>query len=91
MKMLTKFIRRGFSVIYNYPISTLFLLGVRHETVYAMSYRRDHCCVGLSVKFDSPKGHEKYTLDKYITLFINPGFKLKGDQSSQDFIHPRLL
>ena len=49
------------------------------------------CCVGLSVKLDSPKGHEKYLLDEYITQFINPSFKLKGDQAYQDFIHPWLL
>jgi hypothetical protein len=49
------------------------------------------CCVGLSVKFDSPRGHEKYGLDEYIQQFINPDFKLKGDQAYQDFIYPRLL
>ena len=49
------------------------------------------CYVGLSVKLDSPKGHEKYALDEYIQQFINPDFKLKGDQAYQDIIFPRLL
>jgi hypothetical protein len=49
------------------------------------------CFVGLLVKLDSPKRHEKYALDEYIKLFINPSFKLKGDQAYQDFIHPWVL
>ena len=50
------------------------------------------CCVGLSVKFDSPQGgHQKYALDEYIERFINPTFKLKGDQAYQDIIYPSLL
>ena len=50
------------------------------------------CSVGLSVRFDSPQGgHEKYALDEYILRFINPDFKLKGDQAYQDIIYPRLL
>jgi hypothetical protein len=50
------------------------------------------CCVGLSVKFESPQGgHQKYALDEYIQQFINPDFKLKGDQAYQDLIYPRLL
>jgi hypothetical protein len=36
------------------------------------------CSVGLSVKIDTPTGHEKYALDEYIQKFINPEFKLKG-------------
>ena len=49
------------------------------------------CCVGLSVKIDTPKEHEQYALDEYIKQFINPGFKLKGDQAYQDTNYPRLL
>jgi hypothetical protein len=44
------------------------------------------CCVGLSVKLDSPKGHEKYAMDEYVQKFINPDFKLKEDQAYQDII-----
>jgi hypothetical protein len=56
-----------------------------------MSDQWELCYVGLSVKLDTPRGHEKYALDEYLNLFINPGFKLKGDQAYQDFIHPWLL
>ena len=49
------------------------------------------CCVGLSVKIDTPEKHEKYLLDEYIRQFINPGFRLKGDQAYQDYIFPWLL
>lgn len=49
------------------------------------------CRFGFSVKPDSPKGHEKYALDEYTNLIINPGFELKGDQVYQDIIYPRLL
>jgi hypothetical protein len=50
------------------------------------------CSVGLSVKLDSPQGgHKKYALDEYVNLFINPDFKVKGDQAYQDVIYPRLL
>ena len=56
-----------------------------------MTDKWELCCVGLSVKLDSPKGHEKYQLDEYIQKFIHPDFKLKGDQAYQDIIFPRLL
>ena len=57
-----------------------------------MNDRWELCSVGLSVKLDSPQGgHQKYALDEYVNLFINPGFKLKGDQSYQDIIMPWLL
>jgi len=46
---------------------------------------------GVSRKLDTPKGHEKYALDEYIKLFINPGFELKGNQAYQDIIYPGLL
>jgi len=49
------------------------------------------CCVGLSVKTETPRGHEQYGLDEYVKRFINPGVKLDLDQTYQDFIYPELL
>jgi hypothetical protein len=74
------------------PVITAQLTDLGDLPVQGTSVEWELCCVGFSIKLDSPQGgHEKYALDEYINLFFNSSFKLNGDQAYQDIIYPRLL